>query len=256
MKIRVLSDLHLEMGSFSPLKGDEDVIVLAGDINLDSKAIAWIKENFSSTVIYVPGNHEFYGNNFGSVMRHLKRDTQGSDIHVLNNSTFIKNDIRFIGFTLWTDYNLTGQQNLSQVIAKDGTRTTGGMNDFKKIRDEQYRKIRPYQLAAKHMASRNYLEQELAKPFDGKTVVVSHHAPSMMSFQDRDDETEDDYLLRSSYASNLEQYFGSNIALWIHGHLHNSSDYEKNGTRVICNPRGYYPAHLNKDFQENLIINL
>ena len=42
--------------------------------------------------------------------------------------------------------------------------------------------------------------------------------------------------------------------LWIHGHTHESFDYEIGKTRVICNPRGYAPIEINKEFKPDFNV--
>jgi hypothetical protein len=49
---------------------------------------------------------------------------------------------------------------------------------------------------------------------------------------------------------------GPSVSLWTHGHTHESFDYVVNGTRVVCNPRGYAPMELNAAFDPVLTINL
>jgi predicted phosphodiesterase len=249
MKIRLLSDVHLEKGSFPIKDVGEDLIVLAGDINVKGRAINWIKESFkdlSKPVIYVPGNHEHYDQNVFKTITQLRESTVNTNIHVLDNDVFIFNGVRFIGFTLWTDYNLTGDQIGSKRAAKIE------MRDFKYIRDKFYKRITPEYLMAENFKSRQFLEDQLSKPFDGKTVVVSHFAPSILSLNKKFIEEEKDML--ASYATNMEKYFGEKINFWFHGHTHNSSNYNKNGTQVVCNPRGYFPKYLNADFNENLLL--
>lgn len=64
MKIRVLSDLHLEFHDWTPPQSDADIIVLAGDIHVGVHGIEWARRSFPLLpVTYVPGNHEFYGGN-------------------------------------------------------------------------------------------------------------------------------------------------------------------------------------------------
>ena len=44
-------------------------------------------------------------------------------------------------------------------------------------------------------------------------------------------------------------------SLWLHGHTHESFDYNIKNTRVVCNPRGYINSpDLNKSFNKDLII--
>lgn len=61
MRAQIISDLHQEFG-FTDISFEEvDLVILAGDINLGTKGIEWIKSTLSEVpVIYVLGNHEYY----------------------------------------------------------------------------------------------------------------------------------------------------------------------------------------------------
>ena len=62
-------------------------------------------------------------------------------------------------------------------------------------------------------------------------------------------------MLTPAFASNLENLMdGDRLAFWVHGHMHESYDYEIYGTRVVCNPRGYAPDALNPDFRPDLVM--
>ena len=61
MKLQILSDIHLEFGPFKIPKTDADVIILAGDIHIGTAAVDWIKSQTKKPVLYVAGNHEYYG---------------------------------------------------------------------------------------------------------------------------------------------------------------------------------------------------
>jgi hypothetical protein len=81
-----------------------------------------------------------------------------------------------------------------------------------------------------------WLDQRLATPYGGPTVVVTHHAPSAKSIHPRFAGS----ILNAAFISDLEHLLGhERVDLWIHGHTHDSFDYCVNGTRVLCNPRGY-----------------
>ena len=126
------------------------------------------------------------------------------------------------------------------------------MNDYKKIRvSPKYSNLKVIDTIAIHRKSLNYLSNNLAKYQDQKTVLVTHHAPSLKSIPI---EYQDD-ILSAAYASDLEQFIGQNenLSLWIHGHIHHSWDYKINSTRVVCNPRGY-PDQFNPTFDPELII--
>lgn len=246
MKIHVLSDLHTEFGSFTPPETDADVVVLAGDIGVGEKAVKWSKEAFANKpVIQIAGNHEFYGGSLGKSWQKMAQSAQGSHVHLLNDQAVVVGGVRFLGCTLWTDYHLTGNYPLAQWDAQQT------MNDFKKIRDEHYRKVRPYQLAARHAHSKHFLQYQLAQPFDGPTVVVTHHAPSSLSIHERYKQSPSH--LNACYASHLEMLMDG-VNLWVHGHTHDSFDYMLGETRVVCNPRGYAGSELNQDFNPALVI--
>lgn len=66
MKLHILTDLHLEFGPFYPPETDADLVILAGDTDVGTKGITWAKEAFiGKQVVYVPGNHEYYGSERG-----------------------------------------------------------------------------------------------------------------------------------------------------------------------------------------------
>ncbi len=89
-----------------------------------------------------------------------------------------------------------------------------------------------------------------AQPFDGKTVVVTHHAPSPRSVHPRYAQD----LLTPAFASDLEGLMdASRVALWIHGHTYEAFDYRVHGTRIVCNPRGYAPDQLSEGFRADLV---
>jgi hypothetical protein len=135
--------------------------------------------------------------------------------------------------------------------------TQSAMSDFRLIRaTSSYRKLYPSDTVRRHELSRAWLGNSLSEPFARRTVVVTHHAPSAGSV---DLQYAGDSLT-PAYASNLEDLMEPSLPLWIHGHMHTSFDYivspkrETSGTRVICNPRGYSPKHLNPYFNPSLIV--
>ena len=65
MRIHVLSDLHFEFqkwrNAIDVNEIEADVTVLAGDIAVGLEGVAWALKAFKRPVIYIMGNHEFYG---------------------------------------------------------------------------------------------------------------------------------------------------------------------------------------------------
>jgi Icc-related predicted phosphoesterase len=124
------------------------------------------------------------------------------------------------------------------------------MTDFSIIQNGGQR-FTPEDAIQLHMASREWLVAILAEPFDGKTVIVTHHAPSSQSVHPRYARD----LLTPAFASNLENLMGCDrAALWVHGHMHDPFDYEIYGTRVVCNPRGYAPNSLTPEFRPEWVV--
>lgn len=244
MKILILSDLHLEFADFNPTSTEFDVVVLAGDIGKNDAGIYWARSTWpDKPIIYVAGNHEFYGYSRKNVLSNLKSAAKDADVYFLDNEEIIINGVRFLGSTLWTDFCLFGTDKQNECM-RNGQR---GLNDFKVI-VEGGLNFTPEDSLVLHQESIQWLESKLKhSSFDGETVVITHHCPSWNSVALRYQSD----LLSACFASRLEHLMGYS-KLWIHGHTHDSFDYDLNGTRVICNPRGYV---LKNRKQENMSFN-
>lgn len=250
MKLHILSDLHLEFSKFEPPATGADIIILAGDIGKGSDGVYWAREAFpDKEVVYVPGNHEFYGYRRPEALAMMRDAAQKVGVHLLDEDDLVIGNMRFIGCTLWTDFLLFGE-------VKKSTAMIGGqlyLNDFRVIREGSVERFTPARSIELHKRSLMWLRSKLDEPFDGKTIVVTHHLPSKQSVVDRFK----DVLLSACFASNLDCLFGK-MDLWVHGHTHDSLDYEVSGTRVICNPRGYvtYSRQENLNFKPGLAIEI
>ncbi len=247
MKLHILNDLHIEFEDFAPPATDADVVILAGDVGVGMGGLHWAENRFPDrSVIYVPGNHEFYHHDI-ALLDELK--AQAPDhIHVLNDDQVIIDGVRFLGSILWTDFALFGEPGRFFAMQQARQR----MSDFSIIRNHG-RLFTPEDAVRLHTASRDWLAATLGEPFGGKSVVVTHHAPSSHSVHPRYASD----LLTPAFAGNLESLLeGDRVALWVHGHTHESFDYEVYGTRVVCNPRGYAPEALNPDFRPDWLIEI
>ena len=251
MKLLILADLHQEFEPFeAPLHTAADVVILAGDTERNTKGIAWAKEAFAGTpVVYVPGNHEYYGETYQKLRNEMQEAAAGSNVHVLDCGKYEHDGVVFLGATLWTDFNLLGDQSLARMVAQDG------MNDFKKIRTlPKYSKFRPFDAIKIHSKEKAWLENELKAATGREIVVVTHHLPSLRSVptQYRKDP------LSAAYASNLDEFVASSGAiLWVHGHTHSSCDYMIGETQVLSNPRGYpHESPRTTGFQSALTVEI
>ena len=251
MKLHVLSDLHLTFDAFERPQTDADVVVLAGDIARPREAVAWAME-FAQPVLYVAGNHEFYGGSIEGTLAELKRLCEGTHVHLLDDSELVLEGVRFLGTTLWTDFGLFGAGERKAAATAEATRF---LRDFSRIRrsESAIAPFTPEDAAALFDRHARWLETKLTEAYDGPTVVITHHAPSPGSIHPRFL----DSLLNACFVSDLERLAGAGLAqLWIHGHTHDSFDYELNGTRIVCNPRGYAKGGVNENarFDPNLTV--
>lgn len=249
MKIQILSDIHIEFGPFEIQKTEADVVICAGDIGVGQVGLSWLKDTFEKIpILYILGNHEYYGKAYPKLHRQLSAVSAGSNIHVLENDDLEIDGVRFLGCTLWTDFDLQGNRSAGEFSAMQV------MNDFKRIRrSPSYSKLRAVDTVAIHKDSLKWMEQTLEnKNNPGKMIVITHHAPSSRSIPNMYRNN----TLSAAFASNLEHVIEqSQATIWVHGHVHNSCDYKIGSTRVICNPRGY-PHELNPNFVPNLVIEI
>ncbi|SDG59113.1 metallophosphoesterase [Paraburkholderia phenazinium] len=264
MKIRVLSDLHLECNEPEVIPhASADLIVLAGDIHNHAAGPRWAAQTFDGAVpvVYVPGNHEYYDGEFGALEAAMHDAAASVDnVHVLNNEVLVDpaGEWRVLGTTLWTDFALYGADAETLTVSIDAARRA--MLDFRGLIQLSWphswppewphesshaniasantlgaRDFTPADSLALHVQARAWLERELAKPFAGKTIVVTHHAPHRLSLAER----YADDRVSAGFINHLPTLVRSPVVLWIHGHTHTAFDYTVEGTRVVCNPRGY-----------------
>ena len=246
MRIHILSDLHLEFHSHNLSTNNADIVVLAGDIHTRERGVIWAIENIQNIpVLYVLGNHEYYGAAYPKLISKLKKIAQNTNVTILERDAITINNVTFFGCTLWTDFNLFGNAPYA------GYEATQVMSDFRKIRiSPKYSKLRSLDASIIHTKSLTWLQNSLLKNKAEKSIVITHHAPSKKSIPQSFKED----ILSAAYASHLDDFIiNSEVNLWIHGHIHDSIDYKIGNTRIVCNPRGY-PDELNPKFDRNFIV--
>lgn len=269
MHFRLMSDLHLEFENdvmdFAPLPLEEDkftVLILAGDIAVGTDAVPFIERMCRQfyKVVYVLGNHEFYHNEVNKLRRKWKEyaeDKAPENFVLLDDGVAFIDDpyntdvpaTRLVGGTLWTDFD---KQNW---FAMNEARN--GMNDFYCVKIKEghpetgYRKRRwlPEDAVRAHKMTLFTITETVRVPHDGPTVVITHHLPHPLCV----DQAYRTHPLNPAYMTNLDMQIEEyDIDVWVHGHTHSNVDVEVHGTRILCNPRGYYPKDLNGNFDEKL----
>lgn len=251
MKIQYMSDLHLEFDSMPVPEKRADILVLAGDIHTGTNAIPWIEQcSFVfDHVIYILGNHEYYGNCIQTLPEKIHRSLEGysgddkifdtiNNVHFLNNDSIVIDDVCFIGSTLWS---------------KADPMLLWKMNDFSKIKfihNGAYGKFLPEDARTLHNINVTYLLNTVHTNL--KNVIITHHAPSYKSSNYKRDDFD---IVSTGYCTDILEYFkNDNVAAWIHGHTHHCVDYVKSGIRVVSNQRGYVPYEPVYGFNSERII--
>ncbi len=257
MKIQLLSDLHLEANpGFVPEPApDADLLVLAGDIGsyqlrndgtrMDEPD--WGLRRFSPRaehagwpvpVLFVPGNHEYDGLDFDEAHAGLREACERLGIGWLEGETVVHAGVRFVGSTLWSDYDALGEPALGETpqtlllrhkafrAANHYLRRMDGRRHGALFDAEAMREVA--------LQSQRWLREALAAPFDGPTVAVTHFAPSLRSADPR-------YGVNAGTAGfcNALDELLPQADLWLHGHLHCPHDYRVGRCRVVANPLGY-----------------
>lgn len=237
MKIRYMSDLHLEFTDYEPAivpSTGEDVVVLAGDIGVGTEGVKWAMSAFEDRpVLYLTGNHEFYNQHWMTLLDRCRAVARGSNVHFMENDAVVLGGIRFLGCALWTDFRGMGPGTQSLAMDEAGHRLT----DYRAIitgPDGKWRNLVPADTIARHTESKVWLEREIAGSSE-PVVVVTHHGPSMAACgpQYKGD------LLTAAFLNDLDQMFKPPVRAWIHGHTHFAIKTEVNGIPLLTNPRGY-----------------
>ena len=247
MKIHILCDLHVEFGDFVPPVVGADVVVLAGDIHVKNHGLQWIfDQNFEVPVLYVLGNHEFYREIFPGLIDQLKVEAEGTNVRILENDAVEIGGYRFFGCTFWSDMALLNDQHNSSTAAAKI------MNDYRLIHlSKTSRQLAPSDTKAWHTKSVRKLTEFFKAGEPQRSIVVTHHAPSIQSIVER-------YRVHpvsAAFASNMDDFIREHQPpLWIHGHTHESFDYRIGKTRIVCNPRGYASKAENKEFRPDFTV--
>lgn len=245
MRIRYMSDLHLELTGYQPQiipPVDEDVVVLAGDIGAGLAGIHWASHAFGDRpVIYVLGNHEYYQNHFDELPHQARAAAARSNVHVLEDEAIVIGGVRFLGATFWTDFKLFGAYRQSQCM-----QAASDITDYREIHTGplgMIRTVAPEETAARNKVSRTWLNREISQSQE-PCVVITHHGPSYITCaaERRGDP------LTAAFINNANDLIRPPIQAWIFGHTHQALKSEINGIPLLTNQRGY-PGEEILDFR-------
>lgn len=242
MRIQVISDVHLEVAKnpgklieriLPPCPEPDTVLVLAGDIghfgsNLYMEYIERASKNYKA-IFLVLGNHEYFYSSIGEISGKILQVKFPHNVYLLDQTSIEFDNVRFIGCTLWA----TGDPDLWKNI-----------NDFHYIRD-----MTPELYASLNQTNTAWLRNELGKPSELKTVVITHHLPSdrMVSriYQNNP--------LNAFYANNLDDLV-KQADLWLCGHTHIPKTIDIGKCHCVVNPVGYAGENPKCNFKTRIDI--
>ncbi|TWO63120.1 hypothetical protein FN976_28600 [Caenimonas sedimenti] len=256
MNLLILSDLHVEFAPFVPNPAavqQANVVILAGDIHKGVAGLHWAHASFpGKEVIYVAGNHEYYGGHWTRTLAEMRSASEELDIHFLENDAIELDGVRILGTSLWADflYFDAAMRHRAELDYKVG------LMDCRRIKadpvpglhwNSSRHNLSPLHVRLRSEESLAWLTAQLEQDFAGPTVVVTHHLPHRNSVAERyvDD------ALTPGFVTLVPEDAITRADLWVHGHTHDSVDFvlgaqsagvdapSGKGTRVVCNPRGY-----------------
>jgi predicted phosphodiesterase len=277
MRIQLISDLHLEnYPAFVPdAAPDVDVLILAGDIGSYQEGTLLEDDDFGLTrfsprrpgsqwprVFYLPGNHEFDSLDYDATYLKLRSTCDALGIEWLERETITVGSVRFIGTTLWSDFEALAKSKATMAEQMKALEKAYRAANFYLSKNTTFRNGKP--MLAEDMrvlahACQNWLADALAVPFDGATVTVTHFAPTLGSADPRYGITPG----TAGFCNSLDHLLALSD-VWMHGHLHCANDFLVSGVedgkpftcRVVANPRGYPEKGEDKDFQEKFVLEL
>jgi predicted phosphodiesterase len=236
MILQIMSDLHLGPGSdpVPPIVDGVDLVVVAGDVREGlAKSVEAMRAAVPDTiaVAMVAGNHEFYGGVWSDEIAAGRDRARQLGVTLLENDSATFGSLRIWGATFWTDYLLFGPS--LRVAAMRAAYDQ--MRDHKRIRwsRDPWMRFRPQEALSLHRRSRGFFEEQLARPHEGVTMLLAHHAMAMEAL----DPAHERSLLAAAYASEVP--FATVADLVVTGHTHRPIDFRRGRTRFVSNPRGY-----------------
>lgn len=264
-----------------------DLLVLAGDIGSYQPGSRIAGPDFGLElfsplkswpvpVLYVPGNHEYDMLDFDATHARLqetcarlgitwldRRVLNATDIPGLNPAA--AQNIRFIGSTLWADFDALGAINTAS--------SPTALSDQLKARQKAFKAANWYlnktgtTRFGAPMLAEQVREQALdaiawlrgalvasgpdGSPHAGKTAVVTHFAPSLLSADPR-------YGLTpgtAGFCNALDDLLPL-ADLWLHGHLHCPTDVRVGRCRIVANPLGYADKGEQLTFSPTLTVHV
>jgi predicted phosphodiesterase len=247
-----MSDLHVEStrGWDLPPARERpafDVMIVAGDlVTRAERGVRWLLERVTDrTVLYVPGNHEFFGADIDRTVEKARQAAAGTNVRILQNDAEKIADCLFVGATFWSDFELFGNRAFAMNRAGDV------MNDYRKIRKHSYaQRLRPIDTVTRHHASREFIARTIRDTPTGRKVVITHHGCVRQAIRNG---MEHD-IISAAYVSDCPELLDG-VDAWVYGHTHESRRFRVGKTLIVSNAKGYGPWGPAKSGWENTSFN-
>lgn len=252
MKIQYCSDLHLEFSENKnflkehPIEPTGEILLLAGDVipfalmDKHKDFFSYVSDNFQTTY-WIPGNHEYYHSDVNKKSETLNENIK-SNVHLVNNVTIEKDNIRFIFSTLWSKINPDSQWYIEK-----------NLSDFHAIKYKGFRfSIDRYNEL--HDDCLRFIISELQEKYTGKIIIITHHVPTFLNYPEQYKASD----LNEAFAVELFDLIEANGPdYWIYGHHHsNTPEFKIGKTQMLTNQLGYVKYGEQKDFKTNAIIEI
>jgi predicted MPP superfamily phosphohydrolase len=270
----ILSDLHLEhrpkitslvqfantykqLGRKGYNVNDQEnknrILILAGDIGWATEKNYWLflKDcaNRYKHVICIPGNHEYYDENYNVdqtneliAQKSKEINDETGNFHYLINNTVTLDGVKYIGTTLWSQLDSSHKRDI-----------VSGLNDFNYIKMKFCKNLTFEQYNEFHRRDLDWLLGEIHKTIletNPNFVVITHHLPSDQLVHPKYKNPPYN-TINSAFSTNLDHIIQGK--LWIAGHTHIPMIKVINGTPIVVNPFGYANECLYAGMNETII---
>jgi len=228
----------------NPLAVEGEILLLAGDIvplgRLEhvQDFIDFISGHFTK-VYWIPGNHEYYNYDLtytdGKVYEEIRKN-----VFLVNNYKVLINDVNLVFSTLWGKIGVQHMWEIQQSVS-----------DFARIKINGHRFL-PEDYNLLHDDSRGFLDASLKYTRDYKTIVITHHVPTLFNYPA---EYRSDPLNEAFAVEMFDFIEASQVNWWIYGHHHrNIPEFTIGRTHLVTNQVGYVGRGEHKDFQGGAVI--
>ena len=253
MKIGILSDLHVDHYNENYIYDTNiDVLMIAGDTSgsvfITKQVIEALAEHHKE-IIFIDGNHEHYDSgNVHDNMKEFEKISKNNISYLNGTNKILFGSTAFIGCCGWYDFQ---SSHYDFATCKQA---------FSKFMNDAYIKFTstPEELAIQQSANLKKLVNDMQNDEMIENIIVMTHSVPVeggLIYQENDKIWN---MLNGAFANiSMKNVINADtkhkIKSWVFGHTHLKWDFEENGIRFICNPRGYPKEKWNRPYDIKII---